>query len=707
MKTRILLIASILLFSFSTNLFAKKVEYNQAKKVAINFYYQGANQYVEKTAYNDIEIKDVYIERSNNEVVYYVFNMKNKGFVIVSADDVFYPVLGYSYVNFYKTENIPYNIKSWMQSYVDQLFYAKKNKIKASQGIKKQWQHFLTNDINQLLPSNKNVKDVAPLLKSKWDQGKYYNQMCPKDDAGSGKRTYTGCIATAMAQIMYYYRYPLHGQGSKSYYQYPYGFISADFGNTTYQWNQMINSVHQEDTAVAILGFHCGVGVKMHYGTDGSGAYSKDVAPAIKTYFNYSSSAQFVKKINYSSTDWKNLLLGQLDDLQPIYYSGSGSEGGHAFVCDGYQIQTSITYFHFNFGWSGYSNGYYLLNNLNGFSSDQAAVINFVPNESQYPYYCTDNDTLISNIGTFEDGSSPLANYKNNTDCSWLIAPDDSVKNITLSFDRFDTESDNDIVTVYDGATNSDSILGIFSGSEIPGNITSTGDKMLVTFITNGSNTSLGWQASFSTHVPKWCNGFITLDNYTDTLNDGSGGKFNYHNNTNCGWVIEPPYASSVTLTFISFNIEKDNDVLKIYDKANNNLLAEYSGTDIPDPVTSPSGGMYLIFKTNYCVNAPGWEAYYTIPNVGINDNNKSFVNLNIYPNPVNNVLNIKFNIDKTQSLYVKIFSIAGKTVYSENINNFKGNYNKSIDVHNYSKGIYILSLTSDKETFNKKVVIE
>lgn len=703
MKKKLLLLSGLLFLFVSQSIFAEKVEMKKAEKIAKNFYYQRINTFKDIVSYSDIKVNNVFSEKNNEDIVYYIFNI-DKGYVIVYADDNLNPVIGYSLNNEYDPYNLSDNYKSWMKSYVDEYNWVKENNITGDKEIKEQWDYLLNIDINSNI-SGKDSKEIEPLLRTTWNQGKYYNQYCPENSAGDGGFTYTGCVATAMGQIMYHYGYPLQGTGSKSYYQPPYGTLSADFGNTNYRWNEMENNVTSENTAVAELLYHCGISVHMSYSPEGSGAYSVDVPAAVINYFNYSTDVSYVKKSSYPSSTWENKIVEQLDALYPVYYSGTSSEGGHAFVCDGYQETAGTKYFHFNFGWSGYGNGFFLLTNAGGYSANQAAVINFYPDNTQYPNYCTGADTIKSTKGVIFDGSGPIENYLDNTNCSWLIAPEDTVNFITITFDQFDTEADNDILTIYDGETTSAPVIGTFSGSSLPSSISSSGSKVLITFISNESITSKGFYLSFKSNLPSFCNGFLTYTNYTDTISDGSG-DFNYHNNTNCGWILQPEYATQITLHFLSFNTYDEKDHVQVYDYSNNNLLADYSGSSIPNPVTSPSGAMYILFKTNYCYAGEGWKAYYTIDNVGVDENN-SLININIYPNPAKDNFRLNFNSQKTDNLSVKLISIDGKIMYSENIKNFKGNYNKNIDVKNFSKGIYILNISDDNSNVNKKIIIQ
>jgi hypothetical protein len=177
---------------------------------------------------------------------------------------------------------------------------------------------------------------------------------------------------------MKYWAHPAQGEGSHSYTHPDYGYQYANFGATTYNWASMPNSSGESD--IAELLYHLGVSVEMDYSPDGSGAYTSDCVYALENYFDYNTAASYIQKSYYSNITWENMMRGQLDDGQPMTYRGSGT-GGHAFVLDGYQ---GSNYFHFNWGWSGYYNGYFYLNDLTpgsySFTSSQAAIINVYPN---------------------------------------------------------------------------------------------------------------------------------------------------------------------------------------------------------------------------------------------------------------------------------------------------------------------------------------
>lgn len=169
---------------------------------------------------------------------------------------------------------------------------------------------------------------------------------------------------------MYYHKQPITGNGSISYSCSPYGSLSANFGQTTYQWEEMADMLHEHNPAVAKLVSHCGIGVKMQYGATLSLASHNDAVNAFQQFFSYPA-ATLSSRIQYNEEDWLTLIKEDLDKRHPVYYSGSSWQGGHAFVCDGYD---NNGLFHFNFGWNGVADGYFTLNDPSGFSNEQAVI---------------------------------------------------------------------------------------------------------------------------------------------------------------------------------------------------------------------------------------------------------------------------------------------------------------------------------------------
>lgn len=176
-------------------------------------------------------------------------------------------------------------------------------------------------------------------------------------------------------------------------------------------------------------------------------------------------------------------------------------------------------------------------------------------------------------------------------------------------------------------------------------------------------------------------------------------------------WKIQPAWASNLTLTFTEFNTEAGADVVKIYDASNNSLLATYSGEysagNMPAPVTIPSGKLFMTFQSDGAVNKPGWTAEWEIANTSIEDKEAGFDQLLIYPNPAENLLNVSFSLDQDQSLNIRLISATGKVVYDENKKDASGNYINTIDLSDFAKGVYFLTIQGDRGTVTEKVVIK
>lgn len=349
---------------------------------------------------------------------YYIFNIGNReGFVIVSGDDNAEPVLGYSDRGELDLDNMPANMVEWLrlnELYVENCAKRESSTVGTSR-------------------TGSGTVVVEPLLGDiMWGQDFPFNEMCPTYySGGQNLHYYVGCVATAATQIMRYYRYPQQGTGSKSY-VFKGQTLSADFGNTTYDWDNMLafypsDGVSQEQIdAAATLAYHFGVSVEMEYAENGSGALSMLVPHALKTYFGYDKATTMRRRNFYSATEWLELIKHELDNNRPVYYGATSDSGlgGHAFVCDGYD---SEGYVHINWGWYGMSNGYFLVNHLNpddlgegggtgGYNTDQEIITGIQPStggttDFDRPLYgllslkCSDygsDFTLMSSVNNYD-----------------------------------------------------------------------------------------------------------------------------------------------------------------------------------------------------------------------------------------------------------------------------------------------------------------
>lgn len=301
----------------------------------------------------------------------YVFNVaKDEGFVIVSNDDRTEPILGYSDNGHFDPENMPENMRAWLQGYADQIAWLN--------------EHGDEESAVATMPSLTGTpvkQPIAPLMTTLWNQDTPYNDLCP--EYATGEKSATGCVATAMAQVMKYHEWPqaqtLAVPGyDKDYNNSPCIPVAA-LPATVFDWSNMLevypyhydsNNVKIADctdaeaTAVATLMRYCGQSLKMNYGAS-SGTSTHLVADALKTYFNYATTTTYKDRSHYSYANWIELLYNELSQGRPMVYNGSSSGGGHAFVCDGYQNED---YFHINWGWGGMSDGYFKLSVMNPYS---------------------------------------------------------------------------------------------------------------------------------------------------------------------------------------------------------------------------------------------------------------------------------------------------------------------------------------------------
>ncbi len=359
--------------------FASPVSKNDAERIAVNYYTHYAPAQI-----TDFTVSSVSETRLNGLLTFYTFAFKSGGFVMVAADDASVPVLGSSYQGAYSVESVNPEAQAWFDGYSRQITSIV-NASLSNSTTRPEWDRLLNNSFD------KAVMDVNPLLTTTWDQGCYYNTLCPVANAGMGScnHAWTGCVATTMSQIMKYHSFPVNGLNSHSYTHATYGLQSANFATANFNFSGMPNNVTSNNAEVARLMYYAGVSVNMGYGVDGSGAYSTDVAFALVNFFNYDPSTSYADMVDYTATEWKDLLIAELTASRPVYYSGSSTaSGGHAWVCDGYR--SSDSKFHFNWGWSGSGNGYYAIGALNplgnNFNDGNAIVYGIKPGNNTFTW---------------------------------------------------------------------------------------------------------------------------------------------------------------------------------------------------------------------------------------------------------------------------------------------------------------------------------
>lgn len=700
-------ISTFILVLFSITLIAKEVPRDIAVKAA-TFYFKERCVAFGKPLSTEPTIKSIYMEKSGNSVLYYIVNFDPKGFVIIAAEDASVPVLGYSIdQNLDKSNSAP-ALLDWLKGYEESLKEVIKANASPTAEAKSEWNR-ITNPDAVVDNSKVGAPIVGPLLTTTWNQDQYYNEQCPFDSMsvnGYDFHVPNGCVALSTSQVMFYNRHPQIGNGSKTYNesnswgdngQCEYGVLSANFGATTYHWDAMTDVVNNYNFSVAQLIAHLGISVSMDYAVDGSGSQTTNAAVALKQYFRYSANCTYKRKDQYPVlNDWIALFKGQLDARHPMINSGRAEDGsgGHAYNCDGYDDQN---YFHFNWGWGGYGNGWFLLSNLNpngsDFNYDQQVVINIYPDVA--PAACPSNVTLTARNGSLEDGSRS-ANYANDLDCQWLIAPDDATS-ITVTFSRIATELGADSIVFYAGETTGSPVVAVFSGTTLPAAFTINNPKTLVRFITNSSNNDDGWLINYSSTVASnYCSSVKLYTTPTGTVTDGSATE-KYHNNTYCKWFIQPANTANITLTFTEFDLSADDQlyVLNRVNTTNPSLISVLTGSSLPAVVYCPSGRLGLTFQADNKNIANGFSANWTSSGTGINEIS-GVENIMLFPNPVTSQLNIEMALEDNFKGNVNILDITGKVVYTSQINSGIGTFKHSVDVSGLANGFYLVNFISD-----------
>ena len=336
------------------------------------------------------------LKASSNDAAFYIFNVgNNQGFVIVSGDDRTNPILGYSDEGYFDDNNIPINMKAWLEDYalqISKLDLVEPSMLKSALAAPRATTTVDTRN------------SIAPLITTKWNQAEPYWDKCPlvTNEDGEKEQSYTGCVATSMAQIMNYHKWPT--QSTQVIPSYQFGYGTGNMGEyltqnteelpiTTFDWGHMKDSYNgsEDDVykdAVATLMLYAGHAAHMTYALTASGTSDPYIPKAFNNYFDYN--AKLVYRSDYDQQAWEDLVYQELVAGRPMVYNGrAGSGGGHSFVCDGYEYGD---YYHINWGWGGLGDGYFQLEILNphaagigastsaeGYNMDQTAIIGITP----------------------------------------------------------------------------------------------------------------------------------------------------------------------------------------------------------------------------------------------------------------------------------------------------------------------------------------
>ncbi|MDX2415333.1 MAG: C10 family peptidase [Bacteroidales bacterium] len=364
---KFIIVIFVLVFPFWI-LHAQKVELSGINEHAgrfINEYFPGDNYQISKVVPHYLD----------NEAVIYYLQLDPEGWILLSAEKKAAPVIGFSYVGALDYRSVFSGSEpagEWVRDISERILeYSSDLTLKPHPDWKNE------------LESTKGVT-VQALISAMWGQGKGWNYYCPEDTEGPDGKALVGCVAVAMAQALSVYESPISGDGENSYQHFVYGEISVNYSDSIYKWDFIEDTEPTRHSALLL--YHCATSVNMNFGPDASSANTSSAVDALNDHFRISDNIKYSKRWEYGITPWENLMIEELEAGRPVIYRGRSDDGssGHAFNVDGV---VNSKYFHINWGWSGSSNGNFLLHELNptdtrSYNANQEAIIGIEPIQS-------------------------------------------------------------------------------------------------------------------------------------------------------------------------------------------------------------------------------------------------------------------------------------------------------------------------------------
>ena len=582
MKKTFLLALLCCLFSlgFAGNI----VTVNDARTASVNFI---------KAVYPDMDVtaSDFVLKHTeldeNGDAVYYQFAIREQGFILISANDAVDPVLAYSVTNTFDKNAPIYAVSAYREEIISAKTAVNPKALKA-------WNRLLSIQPTREVIGQYISEEVKPFVTSLWNQGEYFNYLCPAQENASqhqqnincDNHVPAGCVATAMAQIMYYYRHPEYGVGGVGYHPIHYTYDSENnpVDTFTYPWQvQSFNTLHDYDVMpsnvnyytgeVAELMWHNGMSVLMDYGPTGSGAQSADALTALKDNWKYNRTAQFYSRNDYSNLKWADTLTKELRELRPIYYSAANDDGGHAFVLDGFQILNDIN-----------STPHY---------GDTIANISYIDTTYTYEY---DIDTIahIVEIDTFvEEDLSEIYDttfsYTYDTTATYTFEHHDTI--------YYYTHTDSLTTYTYDTVFNNTMLhINWGWGGVDNGYFRLTGSGHMGTYV-QGEAAMIGVYPA--NQAPKATTGSKRVAASRGSISDGAG-NINYEPNTDRTWTIVAPNATRYNIKFLRLATESNNDAIIFYKNGDmSNEFRRISGNTLPSAFNIDADSITVRFLTD------------------------------------------------------------------------------------------------------------
>ncbi len=636
--------------------------------------------------------------------VYYRFTVNGAGFVIVSASDLTYPILAYSFN--YEFKNNP-AVNYLLDRYSKEIADMENRRSAQNKNVAAKWNHYLSEPL-VVRSEGDGGASLTPLLTTTWNQNMFYNTYCPWDAYAGGYYDYrvpNGCVALAMSMILNFYQYPDHGVGGVSYVPFGYDRQTVYFAQHHYNYGAMSDELYFYDGEVSKLVYHCGVAVKMIYTPAGSGSTELEAKDQFENVFKYNKPALVGPAM---FPDYGEALRGELSLGRPLFYTASSNSGGHAFVIDGFDAEGL---FHVNWGWGGNSNGYYQITNLdpeglgNGYNQGENALFNLYP-ASGYPAQCSGHQRMDASFGTITNGSA-RQEYAPNSDCSWMVAVSDALK-YTFRFSYLNTEPDKDVITIYNGPTTASGVAGTYSGYDVdPQPLEITGvDSVLVTFTSDGANSGGGFVLQYETVVEdQYCKQQEIVNVYEGEITDGSGEE-DYRHETYCTWLIQPDGMSKLHVTFPEFDL-RDGDFLDIYDNSKTpaTLLERFDKNNYPYNTAYPTSNIKIVFVADNWQNGGGfkmsWHATTDIAKYGHIDG------LVVFPNPAEDFINVQLTTDAADHVVCSLYDVSGKILLTDEFDVNGGEAVQHIKLpSSLSQGFYFLDVETSKGKTVTKVMV-
>ncbi len=711
--------------------------------------------------------------------MYYVFNINAKdGFVIVSAEDAVSPIVGYSTENNFVIPEAHSNISLWFKQFSNGVNALRANNIVADAKTTKEWEKYTTpSNLRQAAGAVSTMTSgnaVLPLMKTTWNQSPYYNATCP---GTTGNLSVTGCVATTMAQIMRYWNYPATGTGSSSYtcttakgFSNNYGVLSANYGATTYNWANMPLAVNSPNADVAQLMSQCGISVNMDYAPTGSGAQvlgsnGPSAQHSYISYFKYDPTQihGLTRGSSYSNTRWLDTIEHDLNIGRPVQYVGyDPAEGGHTWVCDGYDANNFL---HMNWGWGGQSNGYFQLDSFAtpGYnpSSNNQVLVGIVPKStntvdasvlavsSPAGIYCNNSFTPVISLKNY--GSTAL------TSCVINYQIDNgTVQTLNWTGSLAAQQFSNVNLPTFTSTAGSHTLICYTSAPNNAVDQNTANDQSITTYVVNNSHASLPVVEGFESASSAWAMSHTaTGADWAVTSNAAATGvnsiMIDNNSNTAGNNSILQTYSSydlstfaSPTLLFKAAYQQKataNNDKLQVYTSTDCGASWQSRRAITSTALSALSGGVgsapYMPTPsqfTTYTVNINAvaasnnvmfrWEFYAGTSlgnNVYLDDINivdatttgikniETAVGLNIYPNPSSSNVNISFNLTEKQNVSVNVVDMLGRTV--ETIPTAQYASGETVltigNKTTYQAGVYFVNININGQQVSKKIIME